>query len=117
MKRASYLPNTILCIVISMLAGCASMDRLPMSSFEPFANNSGQVMFRFRANTASIAYPTDTKEGEDVRISWLEEYLKLNNLCLQGYEIIERKVVVRTETFAGPAHTIYYSGKCIDAQE
>lgn len=114
MKRENFLPNAILCIVVSLLTGCASLDRLPMSSFEPFANNSGQAMFRFRADTASIAYPTDTKEGEAVRMGWLEEYLKLNDLCPQGYEIIERKVVVRAETFAGPAHTIYYIGRCTD---
>ena len=114
MKRASLLPNSILCMVVWLLSGCASLDRLPMSSFEPFTNNAGQVTFRFRADTASIAYPTDTSEGEAVRMGWLEEYLKLNNMCPQGYEIIERKVVVRTETFAGPAHAIYYNGRCTD---
>ena len=42
----------------------------------------------------------------------LEEYLKLNDMCKQGYEIIERKAVVKAASLAGPAHTIYYTGKC-----
>jgi hypothetical protein len=114
MKIPKYIPNFTFCIVFSLLSGCASFDRLGMSSFEPFTSNTGQEMFRFRADTTSVSYPTNTAEGEAVRIGWLEEYLKLNNMCPQGYEIIERKAVVRAETFAGPAHTIYYIGRCVD---
>jgi hypothetical protein len=103
-----------LIVILLLLVGCSSLDRPYMSSFEPFTDNGGQTTFRFRAHTASIPYPEDSKEGEAVRKTWLEKYLSLNNLCQNGYEIIERKVVMRAETFAGPARTIYYTGRCID---
>ena len=98
-----------------ILSGCASMDRDTPSSFEPYSDSSGAMFFRFRADTASIAYPEGSDEAEAIRMEWLEEHLRSNNLCGQGYEILEREPA-KSSTVAGPAQSIYYVGKCIELQ-
>jgi len=113
--RKKFVNAFLTCAAVaSLLSGCASLDRIPMSSFEPFSDNYNQIMFKFRAESASLTYPEGSKEAEATRMEWLEEYLKLNNMCKQGYEIIERKTVVKAASFVGIAHTIYYTGKCTD---
>jgi hypothetical protein len=98
-----------------ILSGCASMDRDTPSSFEPYSDSSGAMFFRFRADTASIAYPEGSDEAEAIRMEWLEGYLRSNNLCGQGYEILDRKPE-KSSAIAGPAQSIYYVGKCIELQ-
>lgn len=112
MNKLKILPCLLVGAVLMFLSACSSMDRIPMSSFEPFTDSNGQKMFRFRADSASIAYPSHTAEGEAVRMDWLKEYLRLNKMCLNGYRILERKEVVRSETISGDVHSIYYTGQC-----
>ena len=94
--------------IVALASACASVDRLQMSSFEPMPGQE----FRFVADSASLQYPTDSAEGEAVRRAWLEKYLADNGLCPRGYEIVERKPVVTQQTAFGPAHRIFYRGRC-----
>jgi hypothetical protein len=107
--------TAFLAAAVLILSGCASMDRHTRSSFEPYSDSSGAMFFRFRADTASAAYPEGSDEAEAIRMEWLEEHLRSDNLCGQGYEILEREPV-KSSTVAGPAQSIYYVGKCIELQ-
>jgi hypothetical protein len=98
-----------------ILSGCASMDCDTPSSFEPYSDSSGAMFFRFRADSASIAYPEGSDEAEAIRMEWLEEHLRSNNLCGQGFEILEREPATSSPV-AGPAQPVYYVGKCIELQ-
>jgi hypothetical protein len=99
-----------------LIGGCASMDRNRVSSFEPYTDITGNMMFKFRADTDSITYPESSEKSEAIRMEWLEEYLRSNTLCGQGYEIIERKPMVKSSTSSGPVHSVYYVGRCKELQ-
>jgi hypothetical protein len=98
---------------LAALAGCIS-ERANMSRFEPYDNDAGRQMFRLQADTASLMHPEASPDAEAMRIRWIEEYLRLNKLCPQGYVILDRQAVVRAETWAGPSHTITYTGACVE---
>lgn len=103
-----------LCLLVS-ISGCITYQTRPtMTTFEPYTDSAGAKMFKYEAKTNSLSYPEHTKEGEALRMEWLEEYLKDNKYCPDGYKILERKPVVRGGSLYGPLHIIYYTGVCID---
>jgi len=59
-----------------------------------------------------VDYAPDDKDAEAARIRWIEEDLRDNKMCPKGYEITDRKVVVRGHAVLGDLHDIYYYGKC-----
>ncbi|OSQ33137.1 hypothetical protein THS27_26225, partial [Thalassospira sp. MCCC 1A01428] len=87
--------------VIVALAGCTTYDRARASDFEPLPDRK----FRFQADKL---YPYTEKD----LIGWLETSLKENNYCPSGYEITEKKEVVRAETIFGDATSLIFYGKC-----
>jgi hypothetical protein len=109
MKTSTALPTALFVILL----GCASMDRNLNSSFEPYSDGFGQMMFRFRADTSD---PENSTDAEAIRMKWLEEYLGSNNLCGQGYEILERTPAAVSAAAAGPAQSISYVGRCKELQ-
>lgn len=94
-------------ILSALISGCAS--RGDFTTFEPYKNNKGEQQFRFFAKS-SVFDPENNSDSEKKRIGWLEEWLKVNNLCPNGYVIIERKPVSIGSHES--VKNIYYTGKC-----
>jgi len=89
------------------LAGCASVDRLYMTEFEPTGANE----FRYKA-FANAAYKPEDPESEATRIEWLQQYLTDNNLCPNGYVIDDRKSVYNGTILAAKTYDLIYYGHC-----
>ncbi len=96
-------------LVVTVLAGCSSYDRIQGTTFEPI----GTGEFRFVAFADSI-YPLDSPGGERERMLWLEQYLADNKLCPAGYTVTERKPVILTVSPIGLGNTyrVFYRGRC-----
>jgi hypothetical protein len=89
------------------LAGCSSMDKQMTSRFEPI----GPGEFRFEAE-AGIDKAEGSQSAEAERRTWIEEYVRDNRVCGNGYNIVERKPVLVRQALLGPVHRIYYRGRC-----
>ncbi|OSQ34370.1 hypothetical protein, partial [Thalassospira sp. MCCC 1A01428] len=88
--------------LVSLLAACSTEDRLRGTEFEPYADGT----FRYRAD---VYYPYDDAD----RIKWLETSLKENSYCPNGYEITDKKEVVRANIGVfGDAKSVIFYGKC-----
>ncbi|WP_339774223.1 hypothetical protein [uncultured Thalassospira sp.] len=87
--------------IIASLAGCTTYDRARASNFEPLPDGK----FRFQADKL---YPYTDQD----LIGWLETSLKENNYCPSGYEITDKKEVVRAETMLGTAKSQIFYGRC-----
>lgn len=113
MTQCQPANSRVLVAVMLVISGCSSIDRNLMSGFEPFTDDDGGVIFSYWADEATLTYPEDSPDAEAIRMQWLERYLELNELCLDGYEIVERKAVAKTRGIGGIAHRIVYKGHCI----
>jgi hypothetical protein len=87
--------------LVSILAACSTEDRLRATEFEPYADGT----FRYKAD---IYGPYDDTD----RVKWLETALRENRYCLNGYQITDKKEVVRAKTILGDAKTQIFYGKC-----
>jgi hypothetical protein len=96
-------------LAISMLSGCIEMPylrRRNTTAFEPFP---AQRMFRY---VVSRARDPDDEAAERERVEWLEQYLRDNKFCPNGYDFSERNVVIRDRTVDNDGFALYYYGKC-----
>lgn len=89
------------------LGGCAT--RGEFSNFEPYKNSAGEQQFRYFAKS-SVFSPADDVDSEKTRMEWLDEWLKVNNICPNGYVIINRNPVAIG--MYESVKNIYYTGKC-----
>lgn len=95
-------------IIISILSGCASQSIVALDAeFEP---SSDRQSFRY-SNIANFVMPKDDPKSEETRIDVLVDLLEANEMCPNGYSIIERQYVV-TVNISPPAGKIIYSGRC-----
>ncbi|GAA5784681.1 hypothetical protein [Chitiniphilus shinanonensis] len=101
-----YLVLTTL--AVSVLSACASIHDMDKSAthFEPTPGG-----FRYQA-FSDLLRPEGSEAGEAVRMRWLNEYLASNNICPSGYEISDRKVVVRDVIAGEKIADIVYYGTC-----
>lgn len=99
--------RTILVLTLVLLGGCSALDRQELTSFEPLPNKK----FRYEAKTDAI-YRHDTAAGERTRLSWLEKYLRDNQLCSGGYVIEQRKAVLIRRAALAQLYNIIYYGRC-----
>lgn len=94
-------------LLSALIAGCASRDEF--TTFEPYKNNKGEQQFRFFSKT-SVFSPESDANSEAGRMAWLDEWLKVNNLCTNGYVILDRKPV--SIGIYESVKNIYYVGQC-----
>lgn len=93
-------------IALSLLAGCATQERLERTTFEP--DQSDPSLFKYKA-IADVTSPEHTQSGEAERMQWLRAWLDENNYVGRDYEIVSRKVVkMRDQLFGKGAFSIYY---------
>ena len=101
------MKSRIFALLTFALTSCGSYDRLITTEFEPTQANQ----FRYKA-TADAASPLASVEAERIRMQWLEQYLKENNVCPTGYVVDERKPVLKSKGLLGDIYDIFYVGKC-----
>ena len=94
--------RVVIVMVLSSMVGCASLDRPKLTQFEP--TRSG---FRYAVGAASYQYPVDSESAERTRMDWLETYLKEEEVCPTGYEMVSREV-----RQVGVGGQIVYVGRC-----
>jgi hypothetical protein len=59
---------------------------------------------------SSVFYPTGSDSADEFRMAMLQEWLDLNGLCGNGFQITSKRYISRGD---GPdAKNIYYVGKC-----
>jgi hypothetical protein len=91
----------------ALLSGCENVDRLTATDFAPSANGR----FRYKGYADAI-YTVDSAEAEQRRLRMLDEWLRLNGECKNGYEIISRKPVRRSQGLLGSVYDVWYDGRC-----
>lgn len=94
-------------ILSALITGCAS--RGEFTTFEPYKNSKNEQQFRFFSKT-SIFSPENDSDSERGRMVWLNEWLAVNNLCPNGYVILDRKPV--SIGVYESVKNIYYVGQC-----
>jgi hypothetical protein len=100
----------LICFGGILFAGCASLDRIPATTFEPLDGPNKERQFRFTAKS-DIFYPANTPDGERIRMDWLETWLKSSNYCPNGYRILSKKDVQRGSYEGGRDY--FYIGECL----
>ena len=90
----------------------SNVERMAFTTFEIVKDSE----FKFTAKTYFYgteipSRETEKSDQETVRTAWLEKYLELNSMCLNGYEITERRVVLLMKSL-GTTHQIFYLGRC-----
>lgn len=99
----------IFALFAAITTGCSGIHKSKMTGFEPYAEN-GQRMFRFKSEKNESVYPND-EDGESVRIDWINQYVRENNYCPNGYSIVSRQFVKGGDVY-GLRESYYYVGKC-----
>lgn len=99
-----------LLVIVILLSACTTWNKNSASKFEPFKNQAGDQHFNFFARSNMFS-PSDTPEGESERMEWLQLWLNDNQICKNGYVIVERKVVA-TGALSEAVKHIFYTGKC-----
>ena len=61
---------------------------------------------------ASVEHPLESVSAEAERRIWLEQYLRDNRLCTNGYEVAQRKPVLKSKGLLGDIYDVYYEGRC-----
>lgn len=105
MKITSSLTVAI-CIMCSFVTGCSSLDK-QQTSFEPMANGS----FHYRA-FADATYPPTSAEAEEIRMEWLKQYINDNEVCKKGYQITDRKLILKRLGIIENLYDVIYTGNC-----
>jgi major membrane immunogen (membrane-anchored lipoprotein) len=105
MLKIALAPVAFVALIVSLTA-CSSFDRR-ITSFEPMANNE----FRYQAFADATYSPTDP-DDEAIRLNWLQQYLNDNDLCANGYEITDRKQVLKSKSAFADIYDIIYYGRC-----
>ena len=70
------MPRIVAAFGLLVLASCSSIDRAYVSEFTPLSEDR----FQFRAHETVIY-------THDDRIAWMEDHLRRNAMCPDGYEI------------------------------
>lgn len=93
-KQAKYFIKHLICAAILIsLFGCAGLDKISDSEFYPYEQLGSRERYTFKAN-AAIQYPVDSKEAEQIRMDWLEQWVSGNKLCPNGYSVDSRKPIL-----------------------
>lgn len=99
-------------VLFSTIFGCASVDRVAVTKFEPTRTEANAQFFKFTA-FADAVYPLTSEEAERTRIDWLETWLRDNGYGAKKYEVISRIAVLRTKGLFGEIYDIFYEVKVV----
>jgi hypothetical protein len=93
------------------LVGCTNTTayRLQETEFKP---RDDRKSFEFRAIAAADIGGFNTPESRDRHMEVLTEWLRLNGMCADGFDISSQRAVVDAEGLFGKRGPIYYEGRC-----
>jgi len=99
----------VLLVAVSAIASCVDTNRRQYTTFDAKTENAESVTFAYMA-MSTVFYPTSSEDAEAFRMEMLQEWLDLNELCRNGFQITTKRYISRGD---GPdAKNIYYVGKC-----
>ena len=90
-------------IALLALAACSSVNKQALTNFTP----QGTSGFVYKSQYGQLFLAND-KDAERQRLAWLDQYVKSNGLCPNGYRIVSRELDA-TNAVAG---TLIYRGVC-----
>lgn len=91
------------------IPACVDVNRKQYTTFDAASSGAGSITFTYMA-MSTVFYPTESESAEQFRMAMLQEWLDLNQLCGDGFQIISKRYISRGD---GPdAKNIYYVGKC-----
>lgn len=90
--------------------GCATLDRVTATKFEPLRFDAGAPVFKFTA-FADAVYPLESVEAEHTRIHWLETWLQENGYDSTKYTVLSRHVLLRHQGLLGNLYDIFYEAR------
>lgn len=102
MRTARMRPHPVLLTLLG-LAACSSVSKQALTNFSSL--NSGSFVYTSQYGQLFLK---DDKQAEAQRLAWLDQYVKANGLCPNGYRIVSREADA-TNAVAG---TLVYRGVC-----
>lgn len=85
------MKKLFLVLVLALLAGCASTERVHMTTFEPTRIEGDATYFMFKAPQAgAVSYTLVSAGDESVRMKWLEDWIEARGLKGHKYQIVSR---------------------------
>jgi hypothetical protein len=99
----------LICLLLVAVAGCTPRIDLAYvtGTSELRELNPGEYEFRTMAN---VSYPDNNQRAEAQRLMVLNELLAKNNYCTRGYEVTNRRTMVKIATFG--VKDVYYRIRC-----
>ena len=67
-----------------------------------------EAIFSFSSRAPDFRHDANDQEAEAARIKTLEQHLRANQMCLKGYTVTSRRVIVQV----GERDQIDYVGRC-----
>jgi hypothetical protein len=103
--------KTILALALTLpMAGCLTVDdqeRIQFSSFKVSPDRT------FTFETDANMYESESLETMPIpRQSWMQEWLTQNNMCPNGFRIVDRQRVVKGGSIMGKLYRVSYTGRC-----
>lgn len=93
-------------LISLFLTSCATFDG-DLTKFEPLRSEQSSVIYKF-STSANAIYPLDSDKAEQIRIGWLEAWIKKNGLDEKNYQILSKKVVPARTGALGKNYYLYY---------
>lgn len=100
-----------LVLVIAAAAGCATVDRMNLSKFEPIRSDATHRYFKYTVTGNSTGQAVDSADAERERMEWLQTWLDDNGMAGKKYEVVSRMPVVKGPSLFGQVHEIFYEVK------
>lgn len=93
----TLIRRALIAAIAVLASGCA-IEEKSRADFERHNNSNLRASYQdpsilvFEAR-AGAAYPADSETAEALRIGWLEQWLEIRGLCVDGYEITLREPI------------------------
>ena len=101
--------KVILCLLALLFAACATGYK-NITSLTPLKRIDGYQYFTY-TSYADAEYPVYSREAEQARMQWLEEWLADFGYQPDKYEIISRKQKFTGRGPLGSSYDVYYEVK------
>lgn len=95
-------------ILMVLLAGCATLERNRLTTFEPNGDDTYTVTVFVNPD-----YNLNNSKDEDQRLAWVEGHMNLNGACPSGYDVVKREVVTLPKPpLGGQSYRVHYRTAC-----
>jgi len=101
----------IMVLVMAILAGCSTLDRMKLSEFEPISADASYQYFKYTVTANEVSQPFASENSERERMAWLEDWLQENGMAGKKYEVVSRRPVMKGPSIFGQVYSIFYEVK------